>query len=98
MEIFIFGSTARNTRRRESDIDILVQYKSLDVFDINNSVFFNEHLNNIILSKLELFSGFELQIVGPYELRFFDYTKIFKEMIHLNHFNRNLLCYPAITI
>ena len=98
VEIFIFGSSARNTRTPESDIDILVQYKSLNVMDINNSVFLNTHLTDLVLTKLKLFSGFELQIVGPYELRFFDYKKIFHEMINLNDFNKDLLCYPATII
>jgi predicted nucleotidyltransferase len=91
MELFIFGSTARHTRTASSDIDILVQYKSLDVYDINNSIFLNSHLTNIIAQKLTIFSGFELQIVGPYELRFFDYKRIFSEMINLTNFDMRLL-------
>jgi len=84
--VYLFGSTARGTCNEKSDIDLLIEFKSLDCRDINNSCFYRGNigmtgtLDKIIGDALgnNPITGlpFELQLVGPYELRFFEQAKI----------------------
>jgi predicted nucleotidyltransferase len=81
VEIYIFGSVAKETCNVNSDLDILIKFKSFDIGDIHNSVFYNKNpiietkVKTLISSKLGLNpitkSKFDIQLVGAYELRFF---------------------------
>lgn len=93
VEIYLFGSRSRNTHRPNSDVDLLViMDKQRNSIDESTSIFHYKYKKKLEKAILNILGNnpynhnkpFEIDLVGNYELRFFDLDTTLLTAVKLN--------------